>query len=198
MSTSTFIPNNYDAPGNWAPNQPQVLGRDNTNGGEIDPLMKNQGEEWYLRPRIRVLFFTDAQAAMWDGWLRRDLGPLYGGLVPDEAYEPAPNEPRKAYKAIVNGEKIGLGGIRDATAIGDDWYGNTIYSQDKYKLGMDQEVKFSYVPWPEPRPEGAPEGQLAYTPPLLPVQLPPLDLPPRPARPGHYWWKSVFGWVETQ
>lgn len=197
-----FIPNNYDYPGNWAPTQPPLIGKNLDNGGEIDPLVEGMsGNRFYFNQQIRKEFATPEQKKNMEDRLKSDLGPLFQGWVENPSYAVSPADPlkRSAPVAVINGEKYTYGLLRMMTSTGKDRNSITIFDQRKYLLGFEGPGNFGYevflVDSENPRPEGAPLGVLTFTPPLIPPPPPFVDKPPFAAPEGHFWWKSPFGWT---
>lgn len=185
------IPNNYDYPGNWAPLQDPVIGKNLNNGGEIDPLVEDMNRnKFYFNQQIRKEFATPAQKDAMEKRLEADLGPLFGGWVASESYDSSADPlKRTAPVALINGERYRYIQLREMTSTGKDRNSVTQFDQRKYIISFEGPGKFG---WDE---DGERPGGLTFTPTLIPPPPPFIDQPPFMAPDGYFWWKSAFGWT---
>jgi len=140
-------------------------GRGNLSGVEDVILDPGTGQLVYINPRIRVSFFTSAQATSYLNRLRADTGATVtlekaGNF--DTSIDPLG---RAAYYANIDGFRYPLNRFRYFASTGKDENGKQVYSDKDYNIGVDGPGKFTYTEIPEEqRFPGGPAAVIGFIP----------------------------------
>jgi len=193
---------NPDLEYEWVITQPPILGIDRTRGtdgrGKPSPIEDSQiinGKLEWMNPRIRSRFHGPERRMRLMNLLKSGLGAeRVGPERQDPDFETF--DDRDATRFTIDGVDTHLGRIFALASYGKDENGKDIWDATKYDVGVDKDGAFS-SPF-QPGEEGFQPNQILWTPvvkPPAPESVMPIDLPTMNAYPGHYWWKSAFGWV---
>lgn len=149
----------------WAKEQQPIQGFDRNRGtdgrGNPSPIEDSiwdgdKNELLYTNPIIRVIFFTDGQAAAYlKRWIT-DTG-MPSKLVEDQDFNTSRDIlGRKAYRMVGDGFDMPLSRLRHLASTGQNLNGAQVFADSAYQISVDGPGVFSWTPYPDDIPGGTP------------------------------------------
>lgn len=148
---------NYDFLGNYAVTLTPIEGTDSQTGnGPIEIRYKDgRGKTIYPYPRVRLGFFTQAEADDYAARLTKDIGDTFVGMDISAQYDMSkdPDDRNFYYVTFKDDYRLTLAALQSMTT-GLDLNGNAIYDQKQYNLnignkghfGWDDKTGLTYTP----------------------------------------------------
>ena len=147
---------NYDFLGNYATTLAPIVGIDlQTGGAPIELRYLDKGRWVYPQPRVRLNYFTVAEAAWFADKLTKDIGDHFKGMEISSTVDTSKDPQNRSfyYVNLQNGtedevERVTLLRIASLMWAGLDVNGNSLFDQKEYVLGVNESYenpgKFSW------------------------------------------------------
>jgi hypothetical protein len=137
---------NYDFLGNYAVTLNPIKGTDSQTGNApIEISYQQNGKTVYPYPRVRLNFFTQAEADDFAKRLTADIGDEFVGIEKSLQYNMAgdPDERDFYYVNFKNETRLPMNALLAMTT-GLDLNGNALFDQKQYKLNVGNKGHFGW------------------------------------------------------